>query len=118
MKTIRHVICHYDRCKAYLVTDAFAEILEALSDVRRIVVRLVGILARRSQDLLVSNLQGINANLQLHVVVRQLRLLACIARLLLEPLLAAGREGRDAAGDGVGEGAKLVHGGAGVEVDG
>lgn len=55
------------------------------------------------------SLEGVNAHLELEVVVRQLSLLGDSASLLLDPLLTAGREGRDLRGDLVGEGAELVH---------
>lgn len=63
-------------------------------------------------------LQRINARLQLDIVVWQLCLLACIARLLLDPLLAAGGKGSDRGGDGLAEvlesGGDFVHGAAEV----
>jgi hypothetical protein len=57
-------------------------------------------------------LEGVDAHLELDVVMRQFSLLGNSASLLLDPLLTAGCEGRDLRGDLVGEGAELgeVHG--------
>lgn len=95
--------------KSHLLADALAQVLETFAHVGWVVVGLVGVLAGRGQQLLVGGLERIDARFQLHVIMRQLRLLAGIARLLFEPLLAAGRERRHRGRDLVGEGAELVH---------
>lgn len=95
--------------RSHLVANAPPQILEALADVGRVVVRLVGILARSSQQFLVRDLERLDADFELYVVVRQLGLLGRAARLLFDPLLAAGCEGRHRGRDLVGEGAEFVH---------
>lgn len=92
---------------ACLVTNALAQVLEALLHIGRVVVGLVGVLRSGREQLLVGGLEGIDAHLELEVVVRQLSLLGDTARLLLDPLLAAGCEGCDLRGDLVGECAEL-----------
>ena len=92
---------------ACLVANALAQVLEALLHIRRVVVGLVGVLRSGREQLLVGSLEGIDAHLELEVVVRQLSLLGDTARLLLDPLLAAGCEGCDLLGDLVGECAEL-----------
>jgi hypothetical protein len=102
----------------YLLTNTLPHILETLPNIGRVIICLIRILARGRQNLLMGSLQRIDPRLQLDIVMRQLRLLAGIAGLLFDPLLAAGRKGRDAAADGGGEGAELVHCCAGVDLDG
>lgn len=97
------------RSIVYLIANALAQVLKALLDVRRVVVSLIGVLGSRGEQLLVGGLEGVDAHLELEVVVGQLGLLADAAGLLLDPLLTAGGEGRDLRGDLVGEGAELVH---------
>ena len=64
-----------------------------------------------------SSLQRINADLKLDIVMWQLSLLASIAGLLLEPLLATSRKRGDRVRDRRRERANLVHGGACVDID-
>lgn len=91
----------------YLVANALAQVLEALLHIGRVVVGLVGVLRSGREQLLVGGLEGVDAHLELNIVVRQLSLLGDAACLLLDPLLTAGCEGRDLRGDLVGEGAEL-----------
>ena len=97
----------------HLVRNALAQIQNAFADVGWVVVGLISILAGGCQQVLMCLLERLDARLQLDVIVRQLRLLARIARLLLDPLLAPRGEGGHGRGDGlakVGEGRReLVH---------
>lgn len=93
----------------YLIANALAQVLEAFLDVRRVIVGLVGILRSRSKQLLVGDLERVDAHLELDIVVRQLSLLGHAAGLLLDPLLTASRERRDLASNLIGESAELVH---------
>lgn len=79
----------------HLLTNTLPQILEALLDIRGIVIRLIRVLAGGREQLLVRLLERINARLELDVVVRQLRLFARAARLLLDPLLTTAHEWRD-----------------------
>ena len=92
---------------ACLVANALAQVLEALLHIGRVVVGLVGVLRSGREELLVGCLEGVDAHLELDVVMRQLSLLGDSASLLLDPLLTAGCEGRDLRGDMIGEGAEL-----------
>lgn len=79
----------------YLVADALSKVTEAFANVGRVIVGLVGVLARRGQEFLVRRLERFDTSLKLNVIMRQFRLLRDGTRLFSEPLRVARREGRD-----------------------
>lgn len=78
-----------------LLGDVLGQIGKGLADVGRVVVCFVGVLRCDGQQLLVNELQGIDALLELDVVWGQLRLVFDLAKLLLDILLSAGCEGSE-----------------------
>ena len=92
LRTSRRLGC--EECKTDLIANTPPNVLHALANIGRVVICLVGILARGSQELLVRDLERLNTNFELYVVVRQFGLLGHVARLLFDPLLASGCKGR------------------------
>ena len=94
----------------YLVANALSKVAEAFAHIGRIVVGLVGILARRGQEFLVRRLERLDAGFKLDVVMRQLRLLRDATRLFSEPLRVARGKRRYGGRHLVGECTEFIHG--------
>ena len=63
----------------YLLANALAHVVEALTDVGRIIVAFIRVLARYRQYLLVCDFERLDASLEFDVVMGEFGLLAGIA---------------------------------------
>lgn len=96
-------------CVTYFIPNTPTQIPNTLPNIRRVIISLVRILARRSQQLLMRSFQRIDSDFKLDVIVRQLGFGFRVACLLFKPLLTTCGEGRHGAGDAAAESLEFVH---------